>query len=79
MIKDIVFSKVNNFWIDNGIVGLFKVLEHIKENVIITDDSENIIEYEITLSADNLKIELTSNLVEDVESNEMMLFNKNFE
>jgi hypothetical protein len=71
MIKDIVFSKVNNFWIDNGIVGLFKVLEHIKENVIITDDSENIIEYEITLSADNLKIELTSNLVEDVESNEI--------
>lgn len=67
MIKEIVFNKVNNFWIDNGIVGLFKVLEHLKETVMIKDNSGNIIEYEITLSTDNLKIELPNQLNYEIE------------
>lgn len=57
MIQEIIFRKVNNFWIDNGIVGLFKVLENIRGNAIL-DENENIIEYDFSLSSNFLKIEL---------------------
>jgi hypothetical protein len=57
MITEIIFDKVNNFWIDNGIVGLFKVLENIREHAIL-DKDENIIEYDFLLSPNFLKIEL---------------------
>jgi hypothetical protein len=67
MIKEIVFNKVNNFWIDNGIVGLFKVLEHIKENSNINDEEGNIIEFEIALSSDNLRIELPNEHNQEIE------------
>ncbi len=29
--NSITFDKVNNFWIDNGIVGLYKVLADLQE------------------------------------------------
>jgi hypothetical protein len=57
MIKEVIFNKVNNFWIDNGIVGLFKVLENIREHAIL-DENENIIEYDFLLTSNSLKIEL---------------------
>lgn len=60
MIKQIVFKKTNNFWIDNGIVGLFKILQFVQENITIKDENEIIIEYEISLGADSLKIELSN-------------------
>lgn len=71
MIKELIFKKVNNFWIDNGIVGLFKVLEYVKDNIIIKDEIDNIIEYEFSLNADSLKIELSNHNSEAIEVEEV--------
>lgn len=71
MIREIIFEKTNNFWIDNGIVGLFKVLEDLKEKVVIKDESDNIIEYEISLNENNLKIELSKFSIQGNEGTEI--------
>ncbi|MFN3783521.1 MAG: hypothetical protein ACK4R6_06360 [Spirosomataceae bacterium] len=70
MIQEIIFRKVNNFWIDNGIVGLFKVLENIRENAIL-DESENIIEYDISLSSNFLKVELLNPSIVEIGVDEV--------
>jgi hypothetical protein len=58
MDTSITFKKTNSFWIDNGIVGLFKVLEQIKERDPILGTGENFIEYDLLLGKDDLKITL---------------------
>jgi hypothetical protein len=52
MINKLFFDKVNNFWIDNGIVGLYKVLQ---DNEVF-DNQGNKIDFEINLKPDGLEI-----------------------
>jgi hypothetical protein len=50
----IEFKKTGNFWIDNGIVGLYKVLRRIKNQ----DEPE--IEFDLKLNSDGLVIKQCS-------------------
>lgn len=71
MNSKITFYKVNNFWIDNGIVGLFKVLEQIKNHTPIEGESGNIVDYDLSLNSDSLKIELINSPSLDLADNEL--------
>lgn len=50
MTKDIVFQKTGNFWMDNGIVGLFRILEKLKEDNKINDVNVKLTTNALTLS-----------------------------
>jgi len=71
MNSKITFYRINNFWIDNGIVGLFKVLEQIKEYTPIEGESGNIIDYNLSLNSNSLKIELINSSNLDLSNNDL--------
>lgn len=58
MIKEIVFNKTGNFWIDNGIVGLYRVYHPTGTLQEIQDENQLGINYEVLLEADKLTIQL---------------------
>lgn len=66
--NSITFDKVNNFWIDNGIVGLYKVLVELQKEGI-TDAEGNTIAFEVHLLPTSLEVTLenTTHLEEKAE------------
>jgi hypothetical protein len=54
MMKTASFAKTGNFWIDNGIVGLFKILKQVQNNIDSSD-------FQVELKPEGLKIETTGN------------------
>lgn len=58
VINEITFSKTGNFWIDNGIVGLYRVYAPVGTFQEILGEDKQPINYEVLLYADELKIRL---------------------
>ncbi len=58
MIKEVTFNKTGNFWIDNGIVGLYRVYHPTGTLQEIQDENQQTISYNVLLEADKLTIQL---------------------
>lgn len=66
IITEITFQKTGNFWIDNGIVGLYRVYHPTGTLQEIQDENQHIISYEVLLEADKLTIQLlNARVIED--------------
>ncbi len=56
MLREIEFKKTGNFWIDNGIVGIYKILQKINLESNLNDDFKIINFYDFILNNDKLSI-----------------------
>ena len=50
MLREIEFKKTGNFWIDNGIVGIYKILQKINLEANLNDDYKIINFYDFILN-----------------------------
>lgn len=53
MVQEIIFHKTGNFWIDNGIVGLYRILLRLQEEDKINDIGINLTSKALILSVSN--------------------------
>ncbi len=58
MNTQITFNKTGNFWIDNGIVGLYRIFYPTGVLQEIQNENQQVINYEVVLEADKLTIQL---------------------
>jgi len=56
MLREIELEKIGNFWIDNGIVGLYKILQKIRMENDVNEEYTLINNYDINLYDDKLII-----------------------
>jgi hypothetical protein len=66
MITNITFNKTGNFWIDNGIIGLYKVLQKLQEKVIFDSEGSQVL-FDAILKPSFLEVSVEQNLNTDTE------------
>lgn len=63
----IQIKKTGNFWIDNGLVGLYRVLESLQSKEVLNDNG-NRIDFKVILNSTSLEIKLSGDISNDKPS-----------